>query len=106
MNRNQELIKAITTHQVQRVKDLLNEKKYQDYCADVNFQNPTDMKSPLHIAVEVRDLEIVKVLTSKFSELNAVDSKKRTPLHIACQIENFDIIKQLTKFSNEIFVDA
>ena len=106
MNRNQELIKAITTHQVQRVKDLLNEKKYQDYCADVNFQNPTDMKSPLHIAVEVRDLEIVKVLTSKFSELNAVDSKKRTPLHMACQIENFDIIKQLTKFSNEIFVDA
>ena len=93
MNRNTELIKAIIGHQVQRVKDLLNDKKYQDYCADVNFQNPRDMKSPLHIAVDVQDLEIVKILTNKFAELNAVDSKKQTPLHIACQLANFDIVK-------------
>jgi hypothetical protein len=52
MNRNTELIKAITSHNVEKVKDLLDEKKYQDMCADVNYQNAKDMKSPLHSAVE------------------------------------------------------
>jgi hypothetical protein len=53
VNRNNELLKAINNHTVERVKDLLNEKKYADMCADVNFQNIKDMKSPLHYAVDV-----------------------------------------------------
>lgn len=62
-------------------------------CADVNYQNLKDMKCPLHFAVDVQDFEIVRVLTVKFAELNAVDSKKQTPLHIACQLGNFEIVK-------------
>ena len=37
MSKNQELIKAIKVKDVERVKKLLNEGKYTDLCADVNF---------------------------------------------------------------------
>jgi len=37
MQRNVELIKAVKTRNLDKVKDLLNEQKYLDLCADVNF---------------------------------------------------------------------
>lgn len=37
MQRNVELIKAVKARNLDKVKDLLNEQKYLDLCADVNF---------------------------------------------------------------------
>lgn len=37
MNRNIDLIRAIKAHSTLKVKDLIDEKKYMDMCADVNF---------------------------------------------------------------------
>lgn len=70
MTRNLELLEAIKTHRIDKVKDLLNEKKYMDMCADVNFQKDQN-NAPLHYAVEVQDLDIVKLLIQKLAELNA-----------------------------------
>lgn len=70
MTRNLELLEAIKTHRIDKVKDLLNEKKYMDMCADVNFQKDQN-NAPLHYAVEVQDLDIVKLLIKKLAELNA-----------------------------------
>lgn len=37
MEKNTELVKAIKNHQIDKVKDLLNENKYMDMIADVNY---------------------------------------------------------------------
>ena len=84
MKRNQELIKAIKAHWIMKVKDMLNEQKYFDMCADVNFQVLPEMLSPIHFAVAVQDQEITKFLLSKLAEVNAMTSEGVTPLHMSC----------------------
>lgn len=42
MNRNKDLIQAIIQHKPDKVKDLLDEKKYFDMAADVNYQPEND----------------------------------------------------------------
>lgn len=38
MSRNLQLIQAVKQRNSDKIKDLLNENKYLDLCADVNFQ--------------------------------------------------------------------
>ena len=52
-------------------------------------------KTPLHIACENDNEDIIKLLISKGVDVNAVDKDINTPLHIACTNNNFDIIKLL-----------
>lgn len=93
--RNQELIKAIQANDISVVADLLNEVKYQDQCADVNFQHKQDLQ-PLHYAVKGKNEEMVKLLIEKFPDVNARTQQGETPLHIACKIGSFEIVQILT----------
>jgi ankyrin repeat protein len=52
MDRNQELISAVKQLNIAKVQDLLNEQKYMDMCADVNFMENQN-NAPLHLAVEL-----------------------------------------------------
>lgn len=92
MSKNLELIDAIKVHKIDKVKELLNEKKYMDMCADVNFQKDQN-NAPLHYAVEVQDLQIIKLLIQNFAELNAKNQKGQTALHKACNCGNYEIVK-------------
>lgn len=42
MKRNLELIRGIYDHSKEKVLDLLNEKKYNDLAADINYQPNND----------------------------------------------------------------
>jgi ankyrin repeat protein len=83
---------------------LLNEQKYMDMCADVNFIENQN-SSPLHYAVEAQNLALVQILISKYAELNARNLRGQTALHLASAYGNLDIVKELTKYTVEIFID-
>ena len=59
-------------------------------------------QTPLHIACENDNKEIVKFLISKGANINAVDYKLNTPLHIACSNNRYEIIKLLILSGAEI----
>ena len=52
------------------MKDLLDEKKYTDLGADVNYQHNQDF-TPLHYAALGQSLELIQVLIEKLAEINA-----------------------------------
>ena len=54
-----------------KIKELLDEKRYQDLCADINYQHNTDVfVTPLHLAVGRQKLEIVNILLEMMAEVN------------------------------------
>ena len=61
--------------------------------------------TPLHYAVEVQSIDIIKILIRKYAELNARNDQGQTPLHLACKSGSIEIVKELTKIKDEIFVD-
>ena len=60
-----------------------------NYCSDDNGN------SPLHIAVSSNDLELVKDLIAKGSDVNARKNYGSRPLHLAAAKANLDIINYL-----------
>jgi len=62
--------------------------------------------APLHLAVQANDKDMVKLLISKYAELNCKNLRGQTPLHLACVNCNLDIVKLLTKHTLEIFIEA
>lgn len=105
MNKNVELVNAVKKINIAQVKDLLDESKYLDMCADVNFQKIQNM-TPLHFAVHTRSVDMVKVLIKRYAEVNTKNDDGRTPLHLACAFGHIDIVKELTKNSAEVFIDS
>eukprot|EP00347_Sterkiella_histriomuscorum_P000026 403377465 len=105
MNRNINLINAVKYQKLNEVKDLLNEKLYSDMTADINFQKIQN-QTPLHYAVETKNLEIVKFLIKKYAELNARNNDCRTPLHLASANGSLEIVQELAKQKTEILIDA
>ena len=59
-------------------------------------------QTPLHIACENGNKEIVEFLISKGADVNAVDYILNTPLHIACSHNYFEIIELLISNGAEI----
>ena len=65
--------------------DLLDEtKQVRGIIADVNNRYADEGLTPLHMAVEARAPEIMRILLKFYAELNAQDIAGLTPLHIAC----------------------
>jgi ankyrin repeat protein len=76
---------------------LLNGDYLDDDVDITNLLNVKDEKrrSPLHIAVEKGNKDLVKRLIAKKANVSSRDSKKRSPLHIAVEKGNKDLVKLL-----------
>ena len=55
----------------------------------------SDGNTPLHIAVQNQDIEIIKILLDSGSDVNAKNAAGQTPLHLAVQTANKEIISLL-----------
>ncbi len=98
--RNLELVQAIKNQDVKQVMDLINEQKYK-----VSLPINEDL-TPLHYAVQAKNLEIVKILVEQFAEINAQSKQLITPFHIACSLGLIDIviiIKSIANLINEAY---
>eukprot|EP01080_Neovahlkampfia_damariscottae_P000843 gene843-9092_t len=79
-NQSTPLMNAIANGHTDFVKKLLQVGK-----CDVNRHEKLFQQTPLHLAVESNDIEIVKILISNGSKVNLKDCFGRTPLIIAKQ---------------------
>lgn len=94
---------AVRASNFAKVKELLDSKKHQDLCADINYQHNQDM-TPLHFAVKLQSIEIVNFLIENLAEVNQRTQTGETALHLSCRASNYDLVKILTKLQ-ETFVD-
>ena len=74
-------------------------KDCSDYVTHGYLVNSSDRlkNTPLHAAVQVQNIEVIKYLISSGADVNAINANSHTPLHIAAEIGNFEIIKILLK---------
>jgi ankyrin repeat protein len=67
-----------------------------DAGADVNASTPDPFRdTPLHIAVECGDFDIVNLLITKGADINAKDVFQETPLQLAKTCGNANIVELL-----------
>lgn len=58
--------------------------------------------SLLHKLVQIRNVKPLKLLVSKFSDVNIQNDKKETPLHLACKLGNKPAAKVLLSYFAKI----
>ena len=69
------------------------------------YQKTDDFgNSMLHKLVQIRDIKPLKLLISKFNNVNIQNDKQETPLHIACKVGNKGAAKVLLSYYAEIDV--
>jgi len=86
VNKTNVMLEAIKNDKPVMLKYLLEQG------ADVNATNG---HTPLHIAVEYENLDMVQLLLNKNANINATNKDGDTPLHIAVENENLDMIPLL-----------
>ena len=69
--------------------------------ADINARNQ-DKESPIHIAVQKQNKEIISILLKLGADINARNRDKESPIHIAVQKQNKEIISILLKLGADI----
>lgn len=64
---------------------------------DLNLPDIHDemLRSPLHIAIQKSNYDIVKILVAAQAKINIVDSTNSSPLFTACEIGNLKIVEKL-----------
>ena len=78
-------------------KEIVNAYKNSGITEIINKPNKKK-QTPLHIAVEIANLEIVELLLCNDSKLYAVDEKSRTVLHYAVLISDSSESEKVVKF--------
>ena len=63
--------------------------------ADSNIHSQDGGMTPLHIATIINNIDMVKLLLSEGSNINAIDETSSTALHRAVASENYEITKIL-----------
>ena len=53
------------------------------------------MKTPLHVAIQTRDLQVTQALLQHGAEVNAKKKNLQTPVHLAALCGNPDILRAL-----------
>ena len=86
---NTNLFKAIKNGNTAKVKELITR-------VSINDKND-EGKTPLHVAAQKGDLEIVNLLLNLEVDINAQDSEGNTPLHVAAQYGHHNTSEALIK---------
>uniref|UniRef100_UPI0020799703 ankyrin repeat domain-containing protein n=1 Tax=Spiroplasma endosymbiont of Lariophagus distinguendus TaxID=2935082 RepID=UPI0020799703 len=81
-----DLIDSISDNNLEIVKILAN---------SVNLNQLIENETPLHLAIEKENLEIVKTLLDNDADVNMQNKDSKTPLHLAIEKENLEIVKEL-----------
>lgn len=63
-------------------------------------------KTPLHLAVQLNDINLVKILLEKKAALDAIDENGESPLHLAIKNNHFDIADLCLSAINIDYVDV
>jgi ankyrin repeat protein len=58
--------------------------------------------TPLHVACDNGDIDIVNILLKCNSSVNLCDTNGYTPLHVACIHDNIDIVNILLKCNSSV----
>ncbi len=96
---NNELVMAINSDDIDDVKRLINQGV--NINATIEDSNIDITGTPLHFAVEKKNKEIIKLLISKGSNINALDSFSMTPLiaavsrHSSNPQQDYEIVQLL-----------
>lgn len=61
--------------------------------------------TPLHLAVEISNLDIIKLLLSYYPDIVKTDGKGFTPLHIAVEKECLEVVQVLLEYKKEMNLD-
>ena len=69
---------------------------------NINEMDVTKRQSPLHAAIEKRNLEIVKLLLRHNVDANRIDKSRKTPLSFAVAKGNIKIMKELLNNGAEV----
>lgn len=83
---------AIRNENLKTTEYLIKEAK-----ADVNQPSAHAHTTPLHEAVNINNISIVKILLENQAQLDLVDHENETPLHYAARKGNVEMIKLLMK---------
>lgn len=82
--------------------DALNEHNFKEalYLLETGRACPNEIEddtgvTPLHLAIESNQLEIVRILLEQGAEINIITKEGYSPLHTASQRGNIDILKLL-----------
>lgn len=70
--------------------------------AGINDRNDNDQRTPLHGAVEGRDIGTATLLIEKGADVNAKDTYGYYPLHVAVKNENIDMVKLIIAGGGEV----
>lgn len=82
---------AIHQNNVSKVMEYLNKENL-----DINWQNPEDnLKTGLHLAIEMGDSILVALLLGKGSKVHLRDNKGRAALNVAVQTGNKEVLSLL-----------
>jgi ankyrin repeat protein len=98
-NQSTPLMNAVAGGHTDFVKTLLSYGK-----CDVNRQDKLFHQTPLHLAVELGDFEIVKVLLKNGAKVNIQDCYGRTPALIAKQYKRKEIHQLLKKYGADLTI--
>jgi|LakMenE01Jun11ns_1017448.scaffolds.fasta_scaffold9943810_7 ankyrin repeat protein len=92
------LILAIMNEYIDMIKLIIN------YISDINDNYNYDYMSPLHLACEIGNIEIVQLLLENGADIDVLDNYFMTPLHYASNRNHFKTIKLLIKHKAKINV--
>ena len=95
-NIGEALINAIWSGNANRVEKIL------EFGVNLNKVEDTIGQSALHIAIERKNLQIVKLLLQHNADPNLIDKLWKSPLHIAVKNGHIGIIKELLKHGAEV----
>ena len=93
---NSILILAIMNEYIDMIKLIIN------YISDINDNYNYDFMSPLHLACDIGNIEIVQLLLENGADIDVLDNDFMTPLHYASNRNHFKIIKKLIKYKAKI----
>jgi len=90
----QELFKAIKNNDVEKAREIINERTVNLDAYD------EDKFAPLHLAVARNQQELVIMLLENGANSNIKDSEGNTPLHFAAEQNNLELLKPLVNSEN------
>ena len=89
----------LAIYESQECPDLeIIDKLVNKYPNQVNTQNSKEL-TPLHYAVKINNLKLVRYLISKGANIHLVNRKGKTPLNLAEDYENEKIVNYLREIN-------